>query len=157
MEKNALIVSILSFIISLSIGLKTFLRDRVNSFNAHITEINKITIEYPELLYIYDKKKLDKIFNKKGVIFRNRMLAFIDLHFNIFENTYLQYLSSIFPFKRDKKTWDDFIKLIFKSNTVQNRWETWKKENVYDKKFMAYIEILRKNDKNESKNTKNLL
>jgi len=142
MEKYALIISVISLFISFVFGLRTFLRDRVNSLNAHITEIDRIIIEYPELLYIYDKKKLNKILNKKGEIFRNKIWAFIDLHFNIFENTYLQYLSFKFLFKKDKKMWDNFILLIFESDTVQKRWNKWKKEEVYDKNFITYVDNL---------------
>jgi len=148
MEKYALLISVISVIISLVIFFMTFFRGRVNSFNGHIAEIKKITIEYPELLYIYDKKKLDKIFDKEDEIFRNRMWAYIDLHFNIFENTYLHSLSLKLPFIGDGEIWNNFILLLFKSDTVQKRWETRKTEKVYNRKFITYIDnLLSKNEK----------
>jgi hypothetical protein len=141
MEIAALIISLLALIISFGFSFFTYITNRFNKFNDHIAEIDTIIINHPELFYIYDDTELEKRMNDP--LFYNKMAAFIYFHFNIFENTYLQFLSkkTLF-FKSQKNAWKNLIILLFKTKLVNKLWEL--DRDLYDANFVKYVNKIKK-------------
>ena len=139
MEIIALAISILALVVSFFFSFFTFITNRVNKFNEHITELDRIMVNHPELLYIYNDDEIEK--RRSDELFFNKISAFIYLHFNIFENVYLQGLSKKFLFLKDRNIWDNFIISIFKSKLVNEIWE--QNRSLYDKSFTEYVDKLR--------------
>jgi hypothetical protein len=138
MEIVALIISIFSLAVTFIFSLFTFNANHVDKLNDHITEIDTIIINHPELLYIYNDDEIEK--RKDDSSFINKMKAFIFLNFNIFENVYLQHLSKRTLFSKYRNTWDKFIVSIFKTKLVNEIWE--QNLEFYDKRFTKYVDKL---------------
>ena len=145
MEIAALVISIIAFFISVVFSLLTFKTNRVNKFKDNIAELDKMIIDHPELIYIYDNKEVEK--RKENEDFYNKIQGFIYLHFNIFTNIHHQYLSKIYYSQKNKKIWEDYIIETFQTNLVK---ELWKKDkHLYNGKFTKYVDKLRERDEND--------
>jgi hypothetical protein len=139
MEIIALLISIFSLAVSFSFSLFTLNTNHVNKLNDHITELDTIIINNPELLYIYNDDEIEK--RKADSLFLNKMSAFIFLNFNIFENIYLQHLSKRTLFLKYRNAWNKFIISIYKTKLVNEIWE--QNKELYDESFTKYVDKLR--------------
>ena len=135
----SLVISIFSLVILFYFSLYSSIIDRFNKFNEHIAEIDIIIINNPELIYIYDNEELER--RRMDSSFYNKMSAFIYLHFNMFENAYIQFISkrTLF-FRKQKSVWNNLIILLFKIKLVNELWDANKE--FYDKDFTIYIDKL---------------
>lgn len=132
-------ISIIAIFISFYFKIKFSEVNRINRFNDNIAEINFLTINYPELVYIYNNDKIEE--KRTDVDFCNRMHAFIYLHFNMFENLFIQHLSKKLN-NNQIKAWERYIKETFETKLVVEIWE--ENKYLYDYKFTVYIDKLLK-------------
>jgi len=99
----------------------------------------ELIINNPELIYIYDNEKVEEM--RTDVTFKNKMTGFIYLHFNMYENLHVQFLSkSAFSAEKQKKVWEEYIKKIFETKLAIEVWEDNK--NLYDTEFSKYMNVL---------------
>jgi len=132
----SLIISSFAIIISFYFSFTSSYKGILDRYNDCITEIDRILINNPELIAIYDECKIET--KKNDELFMNKMEAFIYLHLNYFENAYFHYLcKKSLLLRRQKCVWCNFIKEFFKNKycvTVFNE-----NKDLYDSSFVIYI------------------
>jgi len=135
----SLIISSVALLISFYFSFISSCNTKLDRYNDCITEIDRIIINNPELMDIYDESKIKK--RKYDTIYISKIEAFIFLHFNYFENAYFHFLRKrSFLFKRQKDAWQNFIIEVFKNSFCGELFN--ENQKLYDKKFVIYIKKL---------------
>jgi len=142
MEITAFILSIVALGVSLFLSLFTFIANRVDTISEHITKVDILIVQDPELFYVYDNEEIEK--RKDNPLFYNKMAGFLLLHFNILENVYIKHVRMKMFLKAPKKVWGELIKSIFETELAHKIWE--QNKNLYDEDFTKYMDELIEDD-----------
>lgn len=154
---TAIIISVVSFLVSLTGLYVTYRFNRITIRNTTILEHNKLLLEIdkmliadPELWGIYDDHPLSKVVEDEPMI-QGKREAFIYYYINLFEVVFEFYNRQIVQNKNDKKQWQAWVQYVehFLKGCSQARTTIKKSYHLYDEDQVAfYKNIIKKIESN---------